>query len=172
MMVEAGQTYKMMDANGKEHAYAILGYDAKSETYRVADLQNGGRRHSHKNLRDFTILKPLRKCSVQTNPKTTTPFESTTQLYIVQTGSGTYKIGCTDHLEARMRAGKTWCANMRQVASRTIPKHKTLNWRRYESKVHKRMAKNRCANGGNEVFKLNAAALREAVKYLNNMRFD
>lgn len=171
-MIETGHNYKMIDSNGKQYAYEIVDYDPQNGTYGVADLQNGGRRYAQKDLRNFTVLKSLRKCSVPSKKANVNTSSSTTQLYIVQTGSGTYKIGCTDDLEARMRAGKTWCANMRQVTSRTIPKHKTQNWRRYESKVHKRVAKNRCANGGNEVFKLNMSGLKDAVKYMHNMRFD
>tara|TARA_B110000046_G_scaffold85655_1_gene93711 strand:- start:1805 stop:2320 length:516 start_codon:yes stop_codon:yes gene_type:complete len=171
-MIEAGKSYKMMDANGKEQHFAIVNRDANSGTYDIIDLANAGRRHTHKSLRNFTVVKPVRKCSVRTKCANPTVHSKHTQLYIVQTDSGTYKIGCTDDLDARMRAGRTWCANMRTVATRTIPRHKSANWRRYEGKVHKRVSKQRCSNGGNEVFKLKRGDLRMAVKYMHNMRFD
>lgn len=167
-MVEAGQSYKFLDTKGNEQAYAILEYDAASGTHRVMDLVR--RKNARKHLGGLTIVKSIRKCSVRPNTTKLTP--STTQLYVVQTGSGTYKIGCTDDLDARMRAGKTWCAKLRLVATRTIPAQKSSEWRRYESKLHKRLAKKRCVDGGNEVFALKMAEVNVLKRYMKNMRFD
>lgn len=169
--IETGMSYRMMDSKGNEQTYSIVNYDPKSSTYEVVDLGKNGRR-ARKNLQNFRILAPVRKCSVQKKPNAVPEKKSTTQLYIVQTGSGTYKIGCTDDLDSRMRAGRTWCANMRAISTRTIPKHKTAHWRRYESKIHKRLSSKRCKEGGNEVFKLKSADLHGAVKYMHSMRFD
>jgi hypothetical protein len=167
-----GESYKMMDDNGKEQMYQIIHYDAHTRKCRVVDLAKAGRPTKHIRMDNHTLLKAVRSCAVQPEAAKNADTKSTTQLYILQTGPGTYKIGCTDNLKTRMRAGRTWCSNMRAVTTRTIPKHKTSDWRRYEGKVHRRLSKKRCHRGGNEVFKLTGAELKDAIGYMNHMRFD
>ena len=168
--IQIGQSYRLMDALGVAHDYCILGYDGRTRKHRVADLSKAHRPAKHIRLSEHVMIKPVRQCAVHAEEAKEVP--STTELYIVQTGPGTYKIGCTDDLQARMRAGRTWCADMRAVATRTIPRAKTGAWRRYEGKVHKRFSNKRCARGGSEVFKFTGVELQNAVAYMRRMRFD
>ena len=167
-----GESYKMIDGTGKEQTYQIIDYDAQTCKHRVADLAKAGRPTKHIRMDNHTLLKAIRSCAVHPDAAKNTDTKSTTQLYILQTGAGTYKAGCTDDLKMRMRAGRTWCSNIRAVTTRTIPKHKTSDWRRYESKIHRRLSKKRCQSGGNEVFKLTGAELKQAIGYMHHMRFD
>ena len=172
MSILAGASYRMRDAVGREQNYHILSHDDQTGVTTVLDLSKSSRPIQRIALSQHRIIKEIRACAVQTKDAIDADSISTTQLYIVKTGSGTYKIGCTDNLDARMRAGRTWCSTMSKVAARTIPKFKTRQWRRYEKKLHSRFASQRCSSGGSEVFKFNNVQVQQAIGYLKHMRFN
>lgn len=157
-----GERYELRDSAGSKHDYQFIHYNSRSGKYTVRDMQRKSTETKRVKLDTHTIV---RRVSSKTN-------KSTTELYILKTGANIYKIGCTDDLDARMRAGRTWCSNMSRIASRTIPKPKTGNWRRYENKLHSRFSQSRCQGGGNEVFKFTVKELQDAAGYMNRMRFD
>lgn len=161
--IELGQTYNMTDAAGRKRQYKFLHFNARSGKYTVRDMDRASSGTTRIQTKDYSV--PRR------TPSNTT-VANNTQLYILKTGAGIYKIGCTDDLEARMRAGKTWCPRMTKVATRMIPRHKTRDWRRYERKMHRRFSDNRCEAGGCEVFKFTNAQASDAVGYLGRLRFD
>lgn len=107
--------------------------------------------------------------------KTSRPLKtSETTLYIARTGSGIYKIGCTDNLKQRMRMAKTWCEEVRLIATREVPVSSSGKWREYERKLHSRFEASRCArpNGGKEVFRFSAQEKDRAVSYIRRMHFN
>ncbi len=167
-----GSSYRMKDALGREQNYHILAKEERTGMSTVLDLSNPSRPIKRIAIKKHRIIKEVRACAVQPDESALKTPISTTQLYIVKTGSNTYKIGCTDDIEERMRAGRTWCSTMSKVAVRTIPKLKTGEWRRYEKKLLSRFAPQRCTGGGTEVFKLNNLQVQQAVGYLKTMRFN
>lgn len=162
--MELGQTYTLNDAAGHRRRFRFLHFNARSNKYTVRDMERASSGTMRIQMKDFSMARRV--------PSNTGAIHNNTQLYILKTGAGIYKIGCTDDLEARMRAGKTWCSHMSKVATRAIPCHKSRDWRRYERKVHRRFSKNRCEAGGCEVFKFTNAQASDAAGYLARLRFD
>ena len=156
-----GERYHLRHPSGETGDYQLLHYNPRSGKHTVRDMRSGSSETKRMVLDGHSVVRRIRQST-----------SSTTQLYILKTGAGIYKMGCTDDLMARMRAGRTWCPDMVKVASRTIPKPKTGNWRRYENKLHARFSSNRCRNGGSEVFKLSTHDAKNASQYMSRMRFD
>ena len=94
-----------------------------------------------------------------------------TQLYIFQLDNDKYKIGCSDNIEKRLKAGKTWSASIQKVISRKIPPMKSSKWRFYEKKIQDKFSERRVKHGGTEIFNFNKETVCQAVNFLKNMRF-
>lgn len=156
-----GKRYRVRDGSGKTHKYDVLNFNERSGRYTVRDATQSSPVTKRITLGHFSVVQRL-------------PFQNQTktQLYILKTGAGIYKIGCTDDLSARMRAGRTWCSRMTKVASRAIPYHKSGNWRRYEKKLHARFSGNRCQSGGCEVFRFTSQQVQDVTAYMKRLRFD
>ena len=95
----------------------------------------------------------------------------TTQIYIFKLDNDRYKIGCSDNVEKRLKAGKTWSNHIEHIASRKIPPMKSANWRYYEKKVQTRFSTMRAKDGGTEIFMFDNKAATAAISFLKNMKF-
>jgi hypothetical protein len=164
--MQANCSYKVLDANGKVRYYSVAKTNESNKCCVVSDLANPSAPRRRISLNRHTVLKQLLACYTH---KTLQRPQSPTQLYILKTGRDTYKIGCTSDLATRMRAGRTWCSRMSLVASRTIPARTQKSWRYHEQKLLHFVAARRCNGGGNEVFRLDARNLRQAVQYMKRM---
>jgi hypothetical protein len=123
----------------------------------------------------LAVVRKVRDCALKrvhyAHRKLSGGKKTTTQLYVLHIGNGYYKIGCSDDLDKRIRAGRTWVPKIEKTATRTIPEAKTGNWRKYERRIHSKFSANRCAQGGKEVFRLNRQDVGNVVEYMKKMRF-
>lgn len=159
-------SYKVRAFDGRVRYYLVKKADAYADRYKVVDLVNPNGPVRTIRARRHEILKQVRTCSAHSPPRVA---QSKTQLYIVKTGKDTYKIGCTNNLAVRMRAGRTWCSRMSVVATRAIPDDTQNTWRFHEKRLLRFVQASHCRGGGSEVFHLNAAALRRTVTFMQRM---
>ena len=168
-MFERGFSYRLMTKAGVTRDVTVLSYDGIDKRHKIVPV--GSKSAQNIKMSDFTHHKKIRTCrAIQNNraPKN----EKSTRLYIFKVGNNSYKIGCTSDIDARLKAGRTWCANVQHKGSRCIPFHKTKHWRKYEQKLQREFANKRCANGGTEVFRFNNKEATQAVSFLKTMKFD
>lgn len=172
--LEIGANYRLTTKSGNTRDVTIVGHNAVDRRFLAKVLHGNAKGTQAIRLSDFASHRKIRACAARSpiDKRTEKRAPLNTQLYIFQLDKGTYKIGCSDDVEERLRTARTWCANLQKKATRKIPVSKSANWRTYEHKLHAKFARQRCANGGTEVFRLTAAQANEAIEYLRRMRFE
>ena len=166
MELHTGNAYRFTTKFGRTRDMRVVGYDPIQKRQLVKPIGKATAKTQSLRLADYSKVRTIRPCRqlAKKQPKRTA-------LYMLKTGTQTYKIGCTNDLEQRMRSGRTWCAVMERVATRAIPADKVNNWRAYEQEVMRKFEKKRCNAGGTEVFRMNAREASEATKFLRGFKF-
>jgi len=167
--MDNGSTYRLTKGRSVQHVKCISSH--KGSSYLVTNAAHKQSIPHRVHASQFDTIKLVRACTHKPIIRKRAAQAMTTQLYIFQIGRCTYKIGCSDNVDSRLRAGKTWSAMAKTKATRSIPAAKTGLWRKYEKRVHTKFQNNRCPSGGREVFRFSSSEATRAVDYLKRMKF-
>lgn len=158
-MIKAGCSYKVQRRNCVI-SVTVLSVDSLNST---CEVQVEGRTSaSSMSLSSFKTAQQISGRALKTFKKKTA--RNDVVLYLMKTGKETYKVGCTKDVQQRLRAAKTWCAEVSLVAQRSVPCAHAPFWRFHERRVHAKLSQFQCKKGGKEVMQIRSAADLAIVK--------